>query len=159
VPEESSVSETSARHNQNQDLNRCLKQYATAALGAAGISTLAMAQAPTTTNIVYTPANIALTEPNPGTIVPIDFNHDGVPDITISATGFSIAYSGHGGAANGSIFEAPAPGNLAIGGHALAQGVPLSQGRLQKHQAKNGMGKFPLLAQYQQSHRQLRRSL
>jgi hypothetical protein len=128
VPKAASVSRVPARHNLNQDLNRCLKQYATAALGAAGVSTLAMAQAPTTTNIVYTPANIALTEPNPGTVVPIDFNHDGVPDITISATGFSIAYSGHGGRANGSIFEAPAPGNLAIGGHALAQGVPLSQG-------------------------------
>jgi hypothetical protein len=145
VPEAASVSQASARRNQNQDLNRCLKQYATAALGAAGVSTLAMAQAPNT-NIVFTPANIALTEPNPGTVVPIDFNHDGVPDITISATGFSIAYSGHGGAANGSIFEAPSPGNLAIGGHALAQGVPLSQGgAFRSTKQQMAWGKFRFL--------------
>jgi len=108
------------------DLQRSIAQYATAALGVAGVTTLAAAQAPAT-HIVYTPANISLTEP-PQTVVQIDFNHDGVPDITLSATGFTQAFSGHGGSAQGWLYEQPAAGNLAIGGHAIPQGVPLSQG-------------------------------
>lgn len=117
---------TSTTSTQPQDFQLCLKQYAVAALGVAGVSTLASAQAPAT-HIVYTPANIALTEPFPGTVVPIDFNHDGVADITVSLTGFYQAFSGHGGSAQASMFEQPAPGNIAIGGHAIPFGVALSQ--------------------------------
>lgn len=110
----------------DSDFQQCLKQYATAALGLAGVSALAAAQVPAH-HILYTPANIPLYSLSPTTVA-IDFNHDGITDVTITVTGGTSAHSGHGGATFGFIYEAPAPGNLAIGGHAIPQGVLLTHG-------------------------------
>lgn len=111
------------KRKQNFDFQQCLKQYATAALGTAGVSAVALAQNPSH-HIQYTPANISLTAP-PGSVVPIDFNHDGITDISMSAYGFTQAFSGHGGSVNGNLYVIPAVGNLANGAHAFAFGVPL----------------------------------
>ena len=106
---------------------QCLKQYAAAALGVAGAGVLAAAQTPAAHHFQYTAADIPLTEPG-NTTVPIDFNHDGVTDITLSATGTSMQFSGHGGQAYGAIFETPPAGNFAIGGRAINFGVPIDRG-------------------------------
>jgi hypothetical protein len=137
VPENSTVSEVvlsnspcavarNVVRNKDVDFSQCLKQYAVAALGVAGMSAVAAAQAPAH-QIWYTAVNIPLTTLTP-TTVPIDFNHDGITDLTISVTGGSVAFSGHGGAVYGSINETPAPGNFAIGGHAIPLGVPIDLG-------------------------------
>ena len=115
-----------AKRKKNSDLQQCLKQYAAAALGVAGTGTIALAQVPTQT-IQYTPADIFLTEGH-STVIPIDFNHDGITDISIRASFYTFFFSGHGGFNYTGIFAAPAAGNLAIGGHAIPKGVPLSLG-------------------------------
>jgi hypothetical protein len=61
-----------------QSLNRDLSVYALAA-GAAGIGAVAMPQ-PAQAQIVYTPAHEVL---EAGSSVSIDFNHDGITDVTV----------------------------------------------------------------------------
>lgn len=58
-----------------------------AAASAAGVATLALAQA-ASAEVVYTPANI-----NVGTSYSLDLNHDGVPDFTLETVPYD---SGHG---------------------------------------------------------------
>ena len=106
------------------DFQICLKQYATAALGVAGASAMAAAQVPAG-HIQYTPADTFITDGH-SSVIPIDFNHDGITDISLSAFFYTFAFSGHGGFNYTGVFAKPAAGNLAIGGHAIPKGVPLS---------------------------------
>jgi hypothetical protein len=115
------------RADSSDHFSKRLAAYAAAVTGVAAVSLPAMAQEPVLHHIQYTPASIPLTEPG-GTPVQIDMNHDGIIDFTISATGFSIAYSGHGFRANGSVFETPAAGNFAIGSKALVKGQTVDKG-------------------------------
>ena len=116
-----------ARRSRDSDFQQCLKQYATAALGVAGVSVFAGAQAPPVPHIWYTVANIPLNTFTPSQI-PIDFNHDGIPDLTISVTGHYANFSGHGGYAVGTVNAIPAVGNFAIGAHAIPQGKTIDRG-------------------------------
>jgi hypothetical protein len=119
-----------AKLRRDSDFHHCLKQYAVAALGVAGTSTMVAAQVPAD-HIQYTPASIFLTE-GKSMVIPIDFNHDGITDITLRVSFYTFGFSGHGGFNYTGIFAVPTAGNLAIGGHAIPQGVPLSLGGIFK---------------------------
>jgi hypothetical protein len=73
-------------------LDRHLAAYALAA-GAAGVSIVALGQAPPEETIVYTPANLGfIGNRSYQPPINIDLNHDGITDITIwaSGSGFSL---------------------------------------------------------------------
>ena len=65
----------------NPKLNQKLAAYMTAA-SAAGVGMLALAQS-TEAKVVYTATNVTLTTP-----IPIDLNHDGIPDFTLRFGGY-----------------------------------------------------------------------
>jgi hypothetical protein len=66
--------------NVPDSVHQQLNMYALAA-SAAGVSLLALAQ-PAEGRIVYTPANIKITEN--GGLISFDLNHDGIPDFGLS---------------------------------------------------------------------------
>lgn len=136
APTKTAVS--SPTHRKNADLPELLKQYAAAALGVAGLTAMASAQVPGH-NIIYTPADLAI-DTHPSTQIPIDFNHDGSPDIFLSAHHFTDFFSGGlgfdgYGRIDGSLGSAAS----VIASHALPKGMIIDKGG----QFKN---KFVILA-------------
>ena len=80
------VFESNPEKQLNERFERNLTAYIAAA-SAAGVGLFAAAQ-PAHAKIVYTSANLAI--PINGTLVPIDINHDGVPDFSF----YGVSYFG-----------------------------------------------------------------
>jgi hypothetical protein len=69
----------------SESISRHLNMYALAA-GAGGVGLLAWAQ-PAEAKIVYTPANVTISGK-----IPVDLNHDGITDFTLSSSTFYTTY-------------------------------------------------------------------
>jgi hypothetical protein len=112
-----------------QSLDHHLNLYALAA-GAAGVGLLALAS-PADAKVVYTATNVTVSETN--TSVPIDFNHDGIPDAKLSVYGYCAQGSGDF-RCFGSIFADGMQGNMALQSNqgefaaAVPQGKPIGPG-------------------------------
>jgi len=99
----------------SQQFNARLQMYSLAA-GATGAGLLALASS-ASAEIVYTPANVTITESRLHNYA-LDVNHDGTADFSINAT----FETNHRSGGNSVIFVKPATGNGAVGyrGSALA---------------------------------------
>lgn len=127
-PVSSAPTAAATRHNTNQDFQRLWKQYAAAALGVAGVSALASAQAPVQ-HIIYTPANITVdTGASRQTFISIDFNHDGIADLSMVASHFTDFFSGGGFAGYGRLALSQGPGGSAVVSNALPKGMIIDKG-------------------------------
>jgi hypothetical protein len=105
----------------NFDFQQRLKQYTIAALGVAGVSTAAMAQAPATRHIIYTPADIQFdTETLRFNTIGIAFAHNGSYQMFLVENHFTDFFSGGLGFDGYGKLAASAYG--AIASHALPKG-------------------------------------
>jgi hypothetical protein len=78
--------------NLSESISRYLNMYALAA-GAGGVGLLGSAQ-PAKAKIVYTPAHVTISGK-----IPLDLNHDGITDFTLSSSTFYTTYYAYQGLA------------------------------------------------------------
>jgi hypothetical protein len=115
-----SPASSQASTNLSASVHHQLNMYAIAA-GTAGVSLFALAQ-PAAAKIVYTPANVTI-GPRAVKRYHLDFNHDGITDVT-------IRYFSQQTCLNQYIDEIPASGNGAEGKSdplALSSGAPIGR--------------------------------
>src|SRR5882672_1292567 len=127
-PVSSTPTTLAAPRKKKPDFQDCLKQYATAALGMASVGALASAQTPGH-HIFYTPANTTIdTHSGVANFIQLDFNHDGVTDVILSAHHFTDFFSGGiGFAGYGRITLLIGSQSSAITSKAIAKGIVIDK--------------------------------